>query len=48
MIHVDHGHVRPPLGEDAFRLIQVLRSADDEEPVVQRQLDEVHDQRAVV
>ncbi len=48
VVHVDHGHVRAPLGEDRLRLGQVARRANDEQAVVQRQLDEVDDQRAIV
>ena len=48
MVHVDHREVRLPLGQDRVRLGQAARGPDDEEAVVERQLDEVHDQRAIV
>ena len=48
VIHVDDGHVRPPLGEDRLGLGQVAGGADDEEAVVERQLDEVDDEGALV
>jgi hypothetical protein len=48
MIHVDHGHVRVPLVEDRLNLGQASRLTDDEHAVVERQLDEVHDQLAIV
>ena len=48
MVHVDHGEVRLPLGQDRLRLRQAARGPDDEEAVVEGQLDEVHDERAIV
>jgi hypothetical protein len=48
VVHVDHGHVRAPLGQDRVRLCQAARGPNDEEAVIQRQLDEVNDQRAIV
>ena len=48
MVHVDHGQVRRPAGEDHLRLRQVARRPDDEAAVGQRQGDEVHHQRAIV
>src|SRR5450759_3888913 len=48
VVHVDHGHVRVPLGEDRLGLCQAARSPNDKEAVIQRQLDEVHDQLAIV
>ncbi len=48
MVHVDHAQMRPPLVQERLRLGQAASGPDEEEAVVQRQLDEVHDQRAVV
>ena len=48
VVHVDHGQVRPPLVQERLRLGQAGCRADDEQAVVERQLDEVHDQRTVV
>lgn len=48
VVHVDDGHVRPPLRQDRFRLGQTVRSTNDKEPVIQRQLDEVDHQLAIV
>ena len=36
------------LGQDLLRLGQVPGRADDEDTVLQRQLDEIHDQLAIV
>ena len=48
VVHVDHGQVGVPLGQDRLRLGQGARGPHDEEAVVERELDEVHDQRAIV
>ena len=48
MVHVDHREVRLPLRQDRVRLGQAARGPDDEEAVIERQLDEVHDQRTIV
>ena len=48
MVHVDHREVRLPLGQDRVRLGQVACGPHDEEAVVEGELDEVHDQRAIV
>lgn len=48
MIHIDHGHVRLPIGEDAISLGHAAGSSNDEEAVVQRLLYEIDHQRSVV
>ena len=48
VIHVDDRHVRAPVDEDRLGLGQVARGADDEQPVIERQPDEVHDERPIV
>ena len=46
VVHVDHGEVRLPVGQDRLRLGQVAGRADEEDAVVERQLDQVDDQLA--
>ena len=48
VVHVDHGHVRDPVLEDRLRLGEAARGPDGEHAVVQRQRDEVDDQRPIV
>ena len=48
VVHVDDGQVRVPLGEDRLRLREIARRAHDEDAMVERQLDEIDDQRPVV
>ena len=48
VIHVDHGDVRGPFGEDRIGLGQRGSGTDHEEAVVQRQLDEIDDDLPVV
>src|SRR5450756_75867 len=48
MVHVDHGQVRVPLGEDRLRLGQAVRRPNNEQAVTQRQLDEVHQELTIV
>ena len=48
VIHVDHGDVRLPVGENGIGLGEAGRGPNDEESVIQRQLDEVDDERSVV
>ena len=44
MVHVDHGQVRGPFGEDRLGLVQSLRGSNHEHAVVERQLDEIDDE----
>ncbi|HEX8938837.1 MAG TPA: hypothetical protein VF763_01630 [Candidatus Limnocylindrales bacterium] len=48
MVHVDDGEVRLPLTQDGFGLGEVAGRAHGEHAMVERQLDEVDDQRPVV
>ena len=48
VLHVDDGDVGVPLGQDAFRFTDVAGSANREQAVIQRQLDEIHDKWLVV
>ena len=48
VIHVDHGHVWAPRGQDRLGLRQAARGPNGEDAVVKRQLDEVHDQLSLV
>ena len=48
VVHVDDGEVRMPVGQQGVRLGQGAGRPDDEQAMVEGQLDEVHDQRAIV
>ncbi len=43
MVHVDNCDVRLPHVEDGLNFCEVRRRPDEKDPVIQRQLDEVHD-----
>jgi len=48
VVHVDDREVRPLLGDDLLGLGQARGRADDEQAVVQRQLDEIDHELAIV
>jgi hypothetical protein len=48
VVHVDDGYVRLPFTEDGRCLSQTARGSDDEEPMVEREFYQVHDQLAIV
>ena len=48
MIHVDDGDVRRPSGESRVGLIEVADRPDHEQPVVERELDQIGDQWSVL
>ena len=48
VLHVEDGDVRAPSIKDRLRVDEVTRGLHDEEPVVQGQLDEVHEQGLIV
>jgi hypothetical protein len=48
VVHVDRGQVEGPVAQDRVRPRESARGPDHEDAVVQRQRDEVCDQRAIV
>jgi hypothetical protein len=48
VVHVDHGHVRAPLGQDRLGLRQAACGPNNEQAVVEGQFDEVHDELVVM
>ena len=47
VLHVDHGQVGHPVDEDRLGLGQALDGPHDEQAMIERELDQAHDQRLI-